>query len=331
MRRGLTLGKFAPFHRGHQLLIETALAEVDELVVMVYATDVIDVPLQVRARWIKHLYPSVRIIEAWDGPEGYGDTPEIKREQEEYILQKLDGLPITHFYSSEFYGDHVSRALGAVDRRVDEARTAVPISGTQIRADYFSNRNYLDPVVYSDLITKVCFLGAPSTGKTTLSEALAKKHQTHWMPEYGAEFWLAHQIDRRITLDQFESIAPEHNRREDALVLESRKYLFCDTCPITTYMFAKDYHGKAGPLLTRLAEQAKARYDIFVLCETDIPYADTWDRSGDVKRHQFQQQIIADLAERDLHYFRVSGTLESRVSQVDEILSGFSKYSGACG
>jgi len=328
MRRGLTLGKFAPFHRGHQLLIETALAEVDELVVMVYATDVIDVPLQVRAGWIKHLYPSVRIIEAWDGPEGYGDTPEIKREQEEYILQKLDGLPITHFYSSEFYGDHVSHALGAVDRRVDEARSAVPISGTQIRADYFSNRNYLDPEVYSDLITKVCFLGAPSTGKTTLSEALAKKHQTHWMPEYGAEFWLAHQIDRRITLDQFETIAPEHNRREDALVLESRKYLFCDTCPITTYMFAKDYHGKAGPLLTRLAEQAKARYDIFVLCETDIPYADTWDRSGDVKRHQFQQQIIADLSERGLHYFRVSGTLEARVAQVDEILSGFSKYSG---
>ena len=299
MRRGLTLGKFAPFHRGHQLLIETALAEVGELVVMVYATDLINVPLQVRAGWIKHLYPSVRILEAWDGPEGYGD--------------------------------HVSRALGAVDRRVDEARTAVPISGTQIRADHFSNRNYLDPVVYSDLITKVCFLGAPSTGKTTLSEALAKKHQTHWMPEYGAEFWLAHQIDRRITLDQFETIAPEHNRREDTLVLKARKYLFCDTCPITTYMFAKDYHGKAGPLLTRLAEQAKARYDIFVLCETDIPYADTWDRSGDVKRHQFQQQIIADLAERDLHYFRVSGTLESRVSQVDEILSGFSKYSGACG
>ena len=331
MRRGLTLGKFAPFHRGHQLLIETALAEVDELVVMVYATDLIDVPLQVRAGWIKHLYPSVRIIEAWDGPEGYGDTPEIKREQENYILQKLDGLPITHFYSSEFYGDHVSRALGAVDRRVDEARTAVPISGTQIRADYFSNRNYLDPVVYSDLITKVCFLGAPSTGKTTLSEALAKRHQTHWMPEYGAEFWLAHQIDRRITLDQFETIAPEHNRREDALVLESRKYLFCDTCPITTYMFAKDYHGKAGPLLTHLAEQAKARYDLFILCETDIPYADTWDRSGEVKRHQFQQQIIADLAERGLQYFRVSGTLEARVAQVDEILSRFSKYSGACG
>lgn len=326
MRRGLTLGKFAPFHRGHQFLLETALSEVDELVVMVYATDVIDVPLPVRAGWIKRLYPEVRIIEAWDGPEGYGDSSEIKLEQEEYILKKLDGLPITHFYSSEFYGDHVSRALGAIDRRVDEARLKVPTSGTQVRADYFACRDYLDPVVYSDLITKVCFLGAPSTGKTTLARELASRYETRWMPEYGAEYWRKNQIDRRITLEQFEDIAPEHNRREDALVLASRKYLFCDTCPITTYMFAKDYHGRAGPLLTRLAKLADARYDLFILCDVDIPYADTWDRSGDAKRLWFQEQIVADLAERGLRYFGVSGTLESRLSQIDTILGNFRKY-----
>ncbi|MCI5212138.1 MAG: cytidyltransferase, partial [Candidatus Electrothrix sp. ATG2] len=160
MRRGLTLGKFAPFHRGHQLVVETALAEMDELVVMVYATDVTDVPLQARAGWIQELYPRVRIVEAWDGPDGYGNTPEICREQETYILTKLNGLSITHFYSSEFYGDHVSRALKAKDRRVDEARQTVPISGTKLRADYFTGRKYIAPRVYADLITKVCFMGA---------------------------------------------------------------------------------------------------------------------------------------------------------------------------
>jgi NadR type nicotinamide-nucleotide adenylyltransferase len=327
MKRGLTLGKFAPFHRGHQMLVETALKEVDELYVMVYATELIETPLQIRAGWIQRLYPTVKIIEAWDGPEGYGDTPEICREQEEYILRRLEGLTFTHFYSSEFYGVHVSKALGAVDRRVDEARSAVPISGTALRADYYAGREYLSPIVYADLITKVCFMGAPSTGKTTLAKTLAEKHTTEWMPEYGAEYWLKHQVDRRITLEQFEEIAPEHLRREDALTLQSRNYLFCDTCPITTYVFAKDYHGKAGPVLTRLAGESQKRYDLFFLCEPDIPYADTWDRSGDQKRKWFQDQIIADFGERKIPYFRVSGGLEERIAQVELILSKFTKYS----
>ena len=326
MRRGLTLGKFAPFHRGHQLLMETALSEVDELVVMVYATVVTDVPLQVRAGWIKALYPAVRVIEAWDGPAGYGDTPEIRSREERYILGKLDGLRISHFYSSDFYGEHVSRALGAVDRRVDAARAAVPISGTDLRADYFAGRAYLAPRVYADLITKVCFMGAPSTGKTTLARALAAQHNTACMPEYGAGYWLEHQVDRRITLAQFEKIAPEHNRREDALTLQSRKYLFCDTNPITTYVFAKDYHGCAGPVLTRLAREAEKRYDLFFLCDTDIPYADTWDRSGDQKREWFQQQIVGDLAERRLPFFRVRGTLDDRTEQVNTVLQQHRKF-----
>jgi NadR type nicotinamide-nucleotide adenylyltransferase len=308
------------------MLVETALAEVDELVVMVYATNVIDVPLQVRAGWIRELYPTIRIIEAWDAPDGYGDDPEICREQESYILEKLNGLRITHFYSSEFYGDHVSRALGAVDRRIDEVRTTVPISGTALREDYIAGRQYIAPVVYADLITKVCFMGAPSTGKTTLARAMAERHNTKWMPEFGAEYWLKHHVNRRITLEQFEVIAPEHNSREDALTLQSRKYLFCDTNPITTYVFAKDYHGIAGPVLTRLAMEAEKRYDLFFLCDTDIPYADTWDRSGDHKRKWFQDQIVGDLAERRVPFFRVSGTIEERVSQVNDVLRRHRKF-----
>ncbi|WP_273446662.1 AAA family ATPase [Neolewinella agarilytica] len=326
LKTGLTLGKFAPFHKGHQYLVETALAEVDQLYVLVYHTDLTSVPLQVRAAWIKALYPDVTILEAWDGPEGYGDTPEIKKIQEDYILKKLGDIRITHFYSSEFYGDHVSKALGAVDRRVDEPRSFVPISGTRVRAELFQNRQYLSDLVYRDLIIKVCLLGAPSTGKSTLAQALAKHFNTVSMPEYGAEYWRANQVKRRITLDQFEEIAPEHLRREDELLLQANTYLFADTCPITTYVFAKDYHGTAGPILTRLARESEKRYDLFFLCDTDIPYDDTWDRSGDQKRQWFQQQIMGDLAQRRLPYFVLSGSLEERICRVAEILAEYSKY-----
>ena len=246
--------------------------------------------------------------------------------QEEYILKKLGGRKITHFYSSEFYGDHVSQALGAEDRRVDEARAKVPISGTLLREDGFGCREFLADVVYRDLVTKVCFMGAPSTGKSTLAAALAEKYETEFMPEYGAEFWLKHQKDRRITLEQFEEIAPEHDRLEDELLLKSRCYLFCDTCPITTYVFAKDYHGQAGPILTDYARSAEKNYDLFFLCDIDIPYHDTWDRSGIQKRKWFQNQIIGDLQERRIPYIPLSGNLESRIAKIEQTLSHFEKF-----
>lgn len=60
-RVGLTLGKYAPLHRGHQFVFETALAQVDELIVLIYATEVTRIPLNVRAQWIRDLYPEVTV------------------------------------------------------------------------------------------------------------------------------------------------------------------------------------------------------------------------------------------------------------------------------
>ena len=101
---GLTLGKFAPLHKGHQLVIETALAEMDEVSLIIYdAPDVTTIPLNIRARWIRRLYPNVNVIEAWDGPTEVGNTPEIQRSHEQYIIDRLKISDITHFYSSEFY------------------------------------------------------------------------------------------------------------------------------------------------------------------------------------------------------------------------------------
>lgn len=323
---GLTLGKYAPFHRGHQYVIETALAEVDEMVVLIYDTHVTPIPLSVRANWIRTLYPQVTVIEAWDGPEGYSNERAFEIQQEEYIIKMLNGRRITHFYSSEFYGDHVSKALGAVDRRLDETRKNVPISATMIRENPLRYRGFINDVVYKDLITKVVFVGAMSTGKSTLTEALAKKYQTTFAAEYGREYWAQHQVDRRISFEAFDEIAIGHWEREEIALLQANRYLFVDTNAITTYMYAKDYHGKAPQLLTQMALENAQRYDLFFLCDVDIPYDDTWDRSGDQKRQVFQKQIIADLHERRIPYITLQGTLSERMEQVAAVLVNFVKF-----
>ncbi|NTW00924.1 MAG: AAA family ATPase [Oscillochloris sp.] len=325
--RGLTLGKFAPLHCGHQYMIETALAEVDELLIVIYdAPEVIPIPLSIRAGWLRALYPQAQVIEAWDGPLEVGDTPEIRQMHEQYVIERLKVGCITHFYSSEFYGDHMSRALGAIDRRVDTARTTISVSGTQVRADPYAWRHFVHPQVYRDLVTNVVLLGAPSTGKTTLAARLAEVFKTVWMPEYGREYWEQHQVDRRLTLEQLAELAEGHLEREEALLSQANRYLFTDTNAITTAMFSLAYHGSVAPRLAELAVIAQSRYDLIVVCDSDIPYDDTWDRSGDADRQVFQKQILADLRVRHLPFLLVSGDLETRVRQVSALLARHQKY-----
>jgi HTH-type transcriptional repressor of NAD biosynthesis genes len=318
---GLTLGKFAPFHKGHQLLIETAINEVDELLVLIYDDPIINIPLATRAGWIREIYPEITVIEGVNSPNDSGYTPEIMKIQEEYVSTILGNRNISHFYSSEPYGEHMSKALNAINRQVDVSRNIIPISATEIRKNPFKNRKFIDPKVYMDLITKVVLLGAPSTGKTTLAEKLAIHFDTQWMPEYGREYWENHQINKRLTLEDLLKIAEGHIERENALVLLSNQFLFSDTNAITTFLFSLDYHGIALEALENLAKVAESRHDIIFVCDTDIPYDDTWDRSGDVKRKTFQQKIIEDLNARNLKYYMLKGTVDERIEQVSKVLS----------
>lgn len=326
-RHGLTLGKFAPFHKGHQLVIETALAEMDEVSVIIYdAPGTTSIPLNIRSNWIRKLYPQVIVIEAWDGPTEVGDTPEIKRKHEKYIIERLKISGITHFYSSEFYGEHMSVALSAINRLVNPSRNIVPISGMKIRENPYLYREYISPIVYRDLITNVVFLGAPSTGKTTIASKLADEYKTIWMPEYGREYWEKHQVDRKLSLEQLVTIAEEHLERENKLIYQANQYLFTDTNAITTFMFSMYYHQCVHTKLAELATLAQSRYDLVFLCDADIPYDDTWDRSGDVRRKTFQKQIIADLLARRIPFIILSGDLETRVRKVKKFLSKFQKH-----
>lgn len=326
--RGLTLGKFAPLHRGHQLLIETALAEVDELLVVIYdSPEVTDIPLAVRAGWIRSLYPTVRVIEAWGGPSAVGYTPELMRAHEDYVIRQLNVGRIDRFYSSEPYGEHMSIALGAVDCRVDPARSCVSVSATMVRQDPFACRDFLHPMVYRDHVANVVLLGAPGTGKTTLAQRLAREFDTQWMPEYGREYWERHQRDRRLTLEQLVEIAEGHRLREDALLLQARRFLFTDTNALTTATFARYYHGSVPARLQQLADEGGRRYDLVLLCETDIPYPDTWDRSGEVSRAAFQRQVVDDLRARKLPFFVLRGAIDERLETARQLLRSFRKFS----
>lgn len=149
---GFTIGKFAPLHKGHQLVIETALKEVDELYVVIYDTDIINIGVKERARWIKELYPKVQIIYAYNSPTKYGLDADSVKIQMEYLSNLIKDIPVTHFYSSEPYGEKVAEYLNITNRVVDIKKKQIPISATAIRSNLNGSLNYLENNVYKDLI-----------------------------------------------------------------------------------------------------------------------------------------------------------------------------------
>ena len=163
-------------------------------------------------------------------------------------------------------------------------------------------------------------MGAPSSGKTTLCKFLANHFEEPWMHELGKQYWIDNQLNRRLTQKQLLEIAQLHILGEDKNMEKAKEFLFTDTNSITTYMFALDYYGQVDAELTELARQAEHRYNHFFVCDIDIPYEDTWERSGEVYRTQFQQLILDDLAIRGINYTILSGDIQTRVAKVLSIL-----------
>jgi HTH-type transcriptional regulator, transcriptional repressor of NAD biosynthesis genes len=61
-QHALIVGKFAPPHRGHQHLIEAALAQAQQVTVLCYTVpDFVSMPSEHRARWLRELYPAIEV------------------------------------------------------------------------------------------------------------------------------------------------------------------------------------------------------------------------------------------------------------------------------
>ncbi len=148
---GFTIGKFAPLHKGHQFLIEKALKEMDEFYIIVYETNLINNNIKQRASWIKTLYPKAKILYAYNPPSKYGLDEESIKIQIDYLKSIIKDMPVTHFYSSEKYGEFVAKYMNVIDVRVDQERKIVPISATKIRKNTEENRNFLEDIVYYDI------------------------------------------------------------------------------------------------------------------------------------------------------------------------------------
>lgn len=144
MKIGFTIGKFAPFHKGHQFLINKGVSEMDEFYVVIYDTPQYGIDIETKANWIKSKFPTVKILYAFDSPTQYGLDSKSIEIQMEYLCKIIQGIPVNYFYSSEEYGQYVAKYLNITNVLVDKDRVNYPISSSMIRKDREKYKKFLD-------------------------------------------------------------------------------------------------------------------------------------------------------------------------------------------
>lgn len=148
MKIGFTIGKFAPLHLGHDYLINKGIEENDLFYILINNTDLSIIPLEVRAKWLKDLYPKAKVIMGYNPPKRYGMDKESIEIQINYLKKMFKDIPVSTFYSGEDYGYFVSQYMGVDFIKVDKK---FDISSTKIRNNLEDNKKYLKKEVYDTL------------------------------------------------------------------------------------------------------------------------------------------------------------------------------------
>lgn len=339
---GLVVGKFWPPHRGHQLLLETAAAQVAELVVLVYARpDSATMPATARAHWLRELYRGdewtdgprigptpLRIVALTAAADGVPPAAADDQVHREFVGQWLvrQGIAVSVVFGSEAYGAGLAQYLGAAYRAVDPARRQVPVAGRQVRANPPAFASFLHPLVAAQLGTvppaalpRVVLLGAESSGKSTLAAALAEAYGSTWVPEFGRT--LHEQKDGHLAYEDLLYIARRHAELEDAAVAQARAFLFCDTNAATTALYSYYYFHRCDPALQAMAAVCGQRYAYTFVCAPTVPFAPDGWRGPEALRSFQHGAVLMQLDFYGIPYTLVEGSVAERVAQVAQHLA----------
>ena len=113
-------------------------------------------------------------------------------------------------------------------------------------------------------VLKVVLFGPESTGKTTLSEQLARHYHTVLQDKWNNE---------RKTCEPHDllPIAEGQMRLENKLAKKATDILICDTDLLETKVYSEAYYiGNCDPILEKYALQNT--YDLYLLTYIDIPW-----------------------------------------------------------
>lgn len=176
----------------------------------------------------------------------------------------------------------------------------------------------------SDLV-KVVLFGPESTGKTTISQQLARHYNTVWVPEYARQYLQNKWNNERKTCEPHDllPIAEGQIRLENELTKKATDLLICDTDLLETKVYSEAYYiGNCDPILEKYALQNT--YDIYFLTYIDTPWEADDLRDKPNEREQMFAYFKETLEKYDRNFVILKGDkvqrLSTAIQHIDKLL-----------
>lgn len=359
---GLLIGKFYPPHLGHHASIRAAAAQCDRLSVVVMSSAAESIPLVDRVTWLcaEHADDSgVAVVGVGcDVPLDVSD-PRVWAAQVAVMrsaARAVTSVPVDVVFCGDDYGTELARWFDA--KAVLIERLPGSPSGTTVRQDLAGAWHALAPATRAGLVIRAVFVGAESTGTTTISRAVAERYRsrggiwqsTQWVAEYGRTYTEITWATQRVRAEaaglrapdlgeiiwdagDFDAVAAEQTRREQAAAAAGSPLLVCDTDALATSIWERRYLGRAArdgqpwsrpPLLPRR--------DVYLLTDHQgVPWRNDGLREGDLVVRSAMTEWFADaLTGAGQSWVLLTGSVEERVAlcvrALDQLLSHRSHF-----
>ena len=173
-------------------------------------------------------------------------------------------------------------------------------------------------------LIRMVVIGPESTGKSSLCEALSKHFDAVWCPEFAREYLTTHGKD--YTFEQLDEIARGQLKLEDEqaalaslqwsnqeIHITPKPLLFVDTDMYVMKVWCEFVFGKCHAWIEE--EISKRKYDLYLLCNTDLPWQkDHLREYPDLETRETLLGIYRDLLlHQSVPWVEISGTGADRI------------------
>ena len=321
MMKGFVFGKFMPLHEGHLALINFASNHCDHLTILLCYTKNELIAGEVRKQWLADTFDnnkslSLVTFEYDDSvlPNSSVSSRSIAKLWTNVLKALLPGVNIV--FTSEKYGEYVAEYMGIQHRVFDEKRAIVPVSASQIREYTFKYWELIAPAARSWFAKKICIVGTESTGKSTLTEKLAKHFNTAYVKEMARDVV---QITDDCSYEDLLKIAEIHAKA----IIEKRsganKLLFVDTdinitCSYSEFLFNR-------PLTVDGWIWEANRFDLYLFLEPDCEYIQDGTRLSLEERNKLSEHHKNFFQKKGVNLISIGGNWQNRFDLACKIVS----------